>query len=119
MKLRVAVLVLGCASLSGCFTPSWQKHAAKPTILGFPRVDADGSKHEPRLVGHVAMVSTAGKFVLLECDAWAPPAAGTALKCFRYGAETAILNAGSEHRSSYVVADIVKGEPQRGDEVFQ
>ncbi len=93
------------------------KAAPRPTVISFPK--GDSTPHPPRLIGHVAMVNTVGKFVLLECDAWAQPTEGTAVKCLRYGAETAILSVGSERRSALVVADIVKGEPQRGDEVYQ
>ena len=97
----------------------WQKPAAaRPTIISFPPA-SDGTKREPRLIGHVAMVNTLGNFVLLECDAFAAPSAGTAVKCLRYGAESAILTIGTERRSALVVADIVKGTPARGDEVYQ
>ena len=118
MFLRVLIAVALCACSSGCldFRSKLERQSARPTIMSFPKNDATG---EPRLVGKVSMVNSAGKFVLLDCDAWSAPSAGTAVKCFRYGAETAILNVGSERRSSTVVADIVKGEPQRGDEVFQ
>lgn len=99
----------------------WKKpQAARPMILSFPPANtSDGTKREPRLAGRVAMVNPAGNFVLLQCDAWSAPAPGTALKCLRYGAETAILNTSKERRGSFVVADIVKGSPQRGDEAYQ
>jgi hypothetical protein len=119
MRLRLVIAALCCAGLAGCFRLPWQKPPAPvPTILSFPKV-TDTGKHEPRLIGHVAMVNTAGNFVLLECDAFSAPPAGTAVKCLRYGAESAILTVGSERRSSMVVADIVTGAPARGDEVFQ
>jgi hypothetical protein len=120
MLLRPAILVCCCALLGGCFTPSWKKKAVRPLVVSFPKENvSDGTKREPKLAGRVAMVNTSGKFVLLECDVWTAPAEGTALKCLRYGAETAILAASKERRGSYVVADIVKGSPQRGDEVFK
>jgi hypothetical protein len=123
MLLRSATMICCCALLGGCFSMPWKKPAAlRPEIISFPTASfSDGTHREPRLIGKgkVSMVNTAGKFVLLECDAWGAPAEGTALKSLRYGAETAILAASKERRGSYVVADIVKGEPQRGDEVFQ
>jgi hypothetical protein len=120
MRRRLIIAALCCASLCGCFTLPWKKPAAapRPTILSFPPA-SDGTKHEPRLIGHVAMVNTLGNFVLLECNALSAPSAGTAVKCLRYGAETAILNVGAERRSAMVVADIVRGTPARGDEVYQ
>jgi hypothetical protein len=52
-----------------------EKKAMIPPVLSFPPANvSDGTKHEPRLVGRVAMVNTEGHFVLLECDAWTPPA---------------------------------------------
>jgi hypothetical protein len=120
MVARFFNAICCCAMLTGCFSLPWKKKAMIPPVLSFPPANvSDGTKHEPRLVGRVAMVNTEGHFVLLECDAWTPPAEGTALKCFRYNAETGIVSAGRERRGEYVVADIVKGEPQRGDQVFQ
>jgi len=119
MRLRLLIAVLCSTSLCGCLSVPWGKPPApRPTVLSFPPA-SDGTKHEPKLVGHVAMVNTVGNFVLLECDAYAAPSAGTAVKCIRYGAESAILNVGAERRSAMVVADIVKGTPARGDEVYQ
>lgn len=120
MLFRFAMALICCALLGGCFTPKWKKNAPRPKIVGFPRTNiSDGTKGEPRLIGHVAMVNPKDGFVLVDCDLWAVPDPGTALKCFRYGAETGILNSGKEKRGSQVVADIVRGSPQRGDEVFQ
>lgn len=65
------------------------------------------------------MVNTDGKFVLISCDAWSPPAEGTALKCLRNGIETGVVNVGKERRGAYVTADIVMGTPERGDQVYQ
>jgi hypothetical protein len=120
MLLRFAATFCCCAVLSACLSLPWKKKAVVPQVVSFPRANvSDGTKGEPRLIGKVAMVNTEGHFVLLECDAWSAPAEATALKCFRYTAETAILSASRERRGEYVVADIVKGTPQRGDEVFQ
>ena len=104
--------------LSACLGLPKKAPAARPQILSFPKGDP-GVKREPRLVGKISMVNSQGRFVLIDCDLWSMPESGTALKCFRYGAETGILSTGSERRGAQVVADIVKGEPQRGDEVFE
>ncbi len=123
MRFRLVIALCCCALLGACSRvrfPWTKPPAARPEIVSFPPANtSDGTKREPRLAGRVAMVNPSGNFVLLECDTWSAPATGTALKCLRYGAETAILTVSKERRGSFVVADIVKGSPQRGDEAFQ
>lgn len=117
MRSRFFIATACCALFSACFSLSKKPQAVRPQILGFTNV-VDGPR-EPRLAGHIVMVNSDAKFVLIESDVWTAPPEGTALKCMRYGAETAILTISPERRGTYIVADIVKGSPQRGDEVFQ
>jgi hypothetical protein len=106
--------------MAGCFGIGAREKAPKPKVVGFPKGNtSDGTPHEPRLVGHIAMINEESHFVLIVCDAWRAPAEGTALKAIKNGAETAILNVSTERRGAYVTADIVTGTPGRGDEVFQ
>lgn len=88
--------------------------------MSFPKENPfDGKKRDPKRAGKIAMVNLEGGFVLIDSDAWAPPVAGTALKCMRDGVETGVVAVGKENRGAFVSADIVKGSPQRGDDVFQ
>ena len=88
--------------------------------MSFPKVSPfDGTRRDPKRVGRIAMVNVEGGFVLIDSDAWSPPVAGTALKCMREGTETGVVAVGKEQRGAFVAADIVKGSPQRGDDVFQ
>lgn len=73
----------------------------------------------PRLIGSVAFVNESLGFVLVDVGSLSSPAAGQALKVFRDGTETAVLNVSPERRRPFVSADIVQGEPQRGDEVYE
>jgi hypothetical protein len=117
MRFHFVIATACCALLNGCLSLSKKPQAVRPQILGFTNV-VEGPR-EPRLAGRIAMVNSAAKFVLIESDVWTAPPEGTALKCLRYGAETAILTISPERRGTYIVADIVKGSPQRGDEVYQ
>lgn len=111
----LAVLALFC--LGGC---SFKEPIRKPDIIRFPKTNfSDGTKGQPRRVGRVMMVSEAGRFVLINTDAWSSPDPGTALKCLRDGVESGVVNVGMERRGAHVTADIVTGNPQRGDEVFE
>ena len=117
--LFAATLVLPL--LSGCLGLGLKKEVApKPKIVGFAHANtSDGTKREPRLIGHVTMVNEEGKFVLINCDSWVAPEKGTALKCMRNGVETGVVTVNAERRGANVTADIVTGKPQRGDEAFQ
>jgi len=105
---------------SACLRLPWVKPIPKASVVSFPKANPfDGTKHDPRRVGRITMVNVDGGFVLVDSDAWAPPVAGTALKCLRDGVETGVVAVGKEQRGAFVTADIVKGSPQRGDDVFQ
>jgi hypothetical protein len=113
VMVSCAVLLSGCSSFPG-------ERAPKAKLVGFKHTkNPPGSKHEPKLIGNVAMVNMDGKFVLIACGAWSAPEVGTALKCMRGGVETAVLAAGNERRGIHVAADIASGLPARGDEVYQ
>lgn len=107
--------------MTGCLGLGAKKETApKPKIVGFAHANtSDGTKREPRLVGRVEMVNEEGKFVLVHCDAWMAPPAGTALKCMRGGVETGVVNVNAERRGANVTADIVTGKPERGDQAYQ
>jgi hypothetical protein len=56
-------------------------------------------------------------FVLVDVGSLYAPQAGTALKSFSGGAETAILAVDPEKQRPFIVADIIRGNPKVGDEV--
>lgn len=96
--------ICGLILLSGCAF-----HSRK-------RPDAD-LVPGPRRVGTVAVVNEELRFVLVDVGSLYTPAAGTALKSFSGGTETAILAVDAEKERPFIVADIVKGQPKVGDQV--
>lgn len=73
----------------------------------------------PRLVGTVAHVDAQLGFVLVDVGSLYTPAPGAAMKCFADGEETAVLAVSPERKRPFISADIVKGTPHRGDQVFE
>ena len=73
----------------------------------------------PIYVGVITLVNDVDRFVLIDGGGTIAPADGTALKVFRDGTETGILKVGSVKRRQFLIADIVQGDPQKGDRVFQ
>ena len=110
------ILMFSAAALCGCslFKPA----PPKATIIRLPKTQP-AENSVPKLVGVVSMVNPEGQFVLVESNQSAALESGTALKCIRDGVESAVIAVGKERRRPYVTADIVKGDPQRGDQVFE
>ena len=98
----VAVSLLLCA----CVTPG-RKNTVAAAATG------------PRLVGTVAFVNQEAGFVLVDVGALYAPGAGKALKCFSGGQETGVLATTPERKIPFISADIVKGSPGAGDQVFE
>jgi hypothetical protein len=112
LMIAMVVAAAGCSR--------FQAKGVKPKVVSFKFANAQAAAAgQPRPVGRVAMVNGAGRFVIIEGGPWSPPEKDTALKCFRDGAEVGVLTAGAERRGRFVTADIVSGEIQRGDEVFE
>jgi len=104
--LAVIVVLPGCALLHW---PRWGKK--KP-----PRAEAKVL----RLVGTVTLVSEEPTFVLIDNGSLPPPAAGTVLTINAAPGGTPVeLKVTAIRKPPFVVADIVKGTPKKGDQVFQ
>jgi hypothetical protein len=101
--------LVGCAAFlfAGCATPKPKKK--------------DDSKTPPphQLVGTIVSVNEDEKFVLIDTESSFTSNVGTALKSFSHGSETGVLTVSNEHRPPFMIADIVSGTPQKGDQVFQ
>ncbi len=100
------------ASLDGCsgLSPTHKPSAPPPAVS---QVAA------PRVVGRVALVNDKLAFVLIDIQTIEYPSVGIALKTFRDGNETSILSVSPERNSPFIIADIVKGAPQKGDLVYE
>ena len=120
MFFHLLAATLCIFTLGACLRMPWQKPIPKAAPVHFPKANPfDGTKRDPKRVGKISMVNVEGRFVLIEADVLAVPVAGTALKCLRDGVETGVVTVGKEQRGAFATADIVKGSPQRGDDVFQ
>lgn len=94
---------------------------------GATEEEAQAAKPEPRVeratvperVGKITLVNEDGRFVLIDLDQGQAPDQGSALKAMRNGAETAVLAVGDVRRRPFIVADIVSGEPLKGDAVYR
>ena len=78
---------------------------------------AADSSPGPQRVGTIALVNAELNFVLVDVGSLYAPQAGTALKSFSGGSETAILAVDPEKQRPFIVADIIRGNPKVGDEV--
>jgi hypothetical protein len=86
-----------------------------------PKKDAANAKTQPqhRLVGTIVAVNEEGKFVLIDTESSYAADVGTALKSFTDGTESGVLTVSPERKPPFMIADIVSGTPQKGDQVFE
>lgn len=74
---------------------------------------------QPRLVGTIVSVNLDRHFVLIDTGSSYPAPVGTALKSLSDGSETGVLAVSPEVKPPFMIADIVSGNPQKGDQVFE
>ena len=116
-------LLVGIAMVSGCASHSGENTA----IQGPGKTGRTHPKPEPRFAGAVPASFTGviklfdedQRFVLIAGEQNASPEPGTELRAYRGQTETALLRVGLERRRSWVIADVLKGEPGNGDRVIQ
>ncbi len=72
----------------------------------------------PQLIGTIALVNEENGFVLINNEAGFNPPLGTVVKARSGAVESAELRLTEIRRRPFLIADIVKGRPQKGDEVF-
>ncbi len=77
------------------------------------------ARHVPQLIGTITLVNSSLHFVLVDVRAFEYPTVGIALESFADGKETAILTVSPEKNRPFIIADIVKGMPNRGDLVYE
>lgn len=112
VRLRLCVLLLailtflpGCAG--GLHWPPWKKSPPKAIAK------------IPQFMGTVTLVSDEPSFVLIDNGSLPPPAAGTVLTINNPGGASVEMKVTRIQRPPFVVADIVKGIPKKGDQVFR
>jgi hypothetical protein len=111
LRLRIAIvlaaavfLLPGCAVLSRLVP--WKKKPPKATL----KVD--------QVMGTVSMVDLDSAFVLIDNGTLPSPMAGTIVKIRGTGGPVE-LRVTQIRKPPYVVADIIKGTPKKGDAVYQ
>lgn len=73
----------------------------------------------PLLVGKITLVDEEGRYVLIDSGMNPSPLPGAVLKSRAAGVETGELTTGAIRRRPFAIADVIKGTPKVGDQVFQ
>jgi hypothetical protein len=107
-----------CLLLSACFL-SGAGCATLKKVLPKRKPKAETKAPAPRPVGIITLVNETDRFVLIDTETAPAPVAGTALKTFTGNVESGVVTVGAVSRRPFVVADIVRGAPQKGDIVFE
>ena len=105
---RVVWLLLLAGILIGCATK--KKAGAPPAKRGAIVTPATGT------FGRVVSVNPAGRFVVLSYPVGTLPALEKRLNVFRNGLKVAELKVTGPIRDTHIVADVLTGECQAGDE---
>ena len=125
MRTSLMVILLFALSLTGCF---WKKHAAKPAAppprAGAPAATSRGPATNPTLtatpenalVGKVALVNSTGRFVVLNFPLGKMAAVEQRLDLYRRGLKVGEVKVTGPAREDNIVADLVAGEADVGDE---
>jgi len=109
MIAALGSLLCGCATLKKIRFP-WRKKP-KAILAETPR---------PQFMGTIVLVNEDARFVLIDVgNAPVVPRSGTALKSMAGETETGVVTVGDVRRRPFAVADIVRGEPQKGDRLFE
>lgn len=103
---RLAVLLL--APLAGCALQPHGKTVKRATAVP-----------QPLLVGTITLVNTEQHFVLIDSTNSPGPQPDAALQTRGPDGAEAELKCGAIRRRPFAIADVVKGTPQVGDQVFQ
>jgi hypothetical protein len=109
LTILLAISQTGCATLR-----RWTKR--KPKAV--PESVAN-SRRPLQLVGVIALVNEADGFVLIDSGSNPTPLTGARLLSYTGPAQSAQLKASVVRRRPFVVADILDGEPRKGDEIFE
>ena len=106
--IRCLFALLLAAQISGC--AMFRPRPKKATLA---------THAKPLLVGTIKLVNDDGHFALIDSGTSPGPLPGTVLTCRAASGETGELKAGEVRRRPFAIADVVKGTPQVGDQVFQ
>ena len=110
MRVLLAVMLLFALVLSGC---ARNKAGRQPTDSS-AGAGAAGSK--AAIAGEVARVNPVGRFVVLSFPPHQMPVLDQPLSVYRRGSKVAAVKVTGPQRGNSIVADILTGAPEAGDE---
>ncbi|MEI6391531.1 MAG: hypothetical protein WCT12_10555 [Verrucomicrobiota bacterium] len=119
MRVLFVVILLFAMAASGCA----RKKAPPPPGTGSPRARTAGAgkgadaPSKTVLAGEVVRVNAVARFVVLSFPLDQMPAMDQRLNLYRHGAKVAEVKVTGPQRDRNVVADILTGAPDVGDEV--
>ena len=115
MRILVSVMLLCALALSGC---SWMKAGKKPANAQAPAgaPAAPTAAPENALLGKVALVNGAGRFVVLNFPLGKMAAVDQRLSLYRHGLKVGEVKVTGPQRGDNIVADLVAGAAEIGDE---
>ena len=115
------LLVLLFAVLVGCSSAEKKGEASATVVMPTPTPRSPVSYEK---LGEIVLVNEVAGFVLVDVGPYIPPD-GEALKAFAPDVqpgetgESAVLTVSIERARPFIVADIVTGEPAKGDIVYR
>jgi len=113
MKLTVfALLLMAGILISGCATPKKKASSAPVPKDSTLIITPDAS-----LTATVVSINEAGRFAVLSFPLGQMPAVGQTLFLYRAGLKTGEVKISGPQRDNNIVADLVTGYAQAGDEV--
>ena len=113
MRALLVVILLFALACSGCAHKKPAQAATSPA----PREGPEAKVVKTYPAGIVSRVAPVGRFVILTFPLAQMPAVAQRLVVYRQGAKVGEVRVSGPQRNNNIVADIVTGEPQVGDEV--
>jgi hypothetical protein len=110
MRVLLAAVLLFAMVLCGC---ARKKAGQAPPS---PRAGRPTAPAKAAMGGIVSRVEPVGRFVVLSFPPDQMPAMDQSLNVYRHGAKVAQLKVSGPRRDNNIVADIVTGAPEVGDE---
>ncbi len=108
MRVLLAVILLFALVLSGC---ARNKAGRQPTDSA-----AGAAASKAAVAGQVARVNPVGRFVVLSFPPDQMPVLDQPLGVYRRGSKVAELKVTGPQRGNSIVADILSGAPEAGDQ---
>jgi hypothetical protein len=112
---RLVSCLLALSLLPGCAL--WNRRGEKRHAAEEARLRE--KQRTPELIGTITLVNEDERFVLIDNDARPGPSLGSVVKSRTGDVESGELRLTEIRKRPFIIADIVKGTPQKGDRVFQ